>query len=182
MPENTETRLATHLGNLRKDREWTLVDLAKRTGISRATLSRIENAEVSPTTHVLGRLCAAFDLSMSQVLAMVEDGFTPVVRSGDHQSWTDPNTGFRRQVISGAVGPLRGEVLRCHLPDGVQLAYDAPPRPGLEHHLLLERGQLTVTVDGVQYDLNQGDCLRYQLHNQSTFFSRDAADYLLFLT
>jgi len=52
--------LADHLRMLRVDRDLTLQELAAKSGVSRATLSRIENAEVSPTAESLGRLASAF--------------------------------------------------------------------------------------------------------------------------
>ncbi|SEQ03051.1 helix-turn-helix domain-containing protein [Thalassovita taeanensis] len=177
-----QTALATHLAALRAGRGWTLDQLAERSGVSRATLSRIEKSEVSPTTEVLGRLCTAYDLTMSRVLAMVEDQFRPVQSARDRVTWEDRSTGFRRQVVSGATGGLAGEVLSCHLPAHRHLSYDAPPRAGLEHHLLVQTGALQVTVDGVTHDLRPGDCLRYRLHGGSDFRTgAEAADYLMIL-
>ena len=57
---DTDTRLAQRLRQLRGERSWSLEELATKSGVSRATLSRIENHEVSPTASVLGKLCAAF--------------------------------------------------------------------------------------------------------------------------
>ncbi len=175
-------RLAAHLATLRAERGWTLADLAERSGVSRATLSRIENAETSPTAQVLGQLCTAFGLSMSHVLAMAEGGFRPVIHPADRTDWTDPDTGFVRTAISPATAPLRSEILSCTLPPGTSITYDAPPRPGLEHHLLMQSGTLTVTVEGVPHDLTRGDCLRYQLWGTTRFHSPNGASYLLFLT
>ena len=64
VPRNGETeagnaRLAQRLRELRHERGWSLDELAARSGVSRATLSRLENNEVSPTAAVLGRLCPA---------------------------------------------------------------------------------------------------------------------------
>ena len=177
-----DLHLARHLASMRAERGWTLAQLAAQSGLSRATLSRIENAEVNPTTQALGQLCAAFGLSMSQVLAMVEHSFQPVIPPAQRARWTDPQTGFTRTVVSNAAAPLRGELLLCTLPADASLSYDTPPRPGLEHHLLVNSGQLTVTVDGTQYALRPGDCLRYQLWGQTRFHSPTGAEYLLFLT
>lgn len=177
-----DTRLAAQLANLRTERGWTLADLAARSGVSRATLSRIENTETSPTTQVLGQLCSAFGVSMSRLLAMVESDFRPVIQGTDRAIWTDPATGFSRSVVSDAAPPLKGEVLLCQLPPGSDISYDAPPRPGLEHHLLMQSGKLGVTVDGVTHAIGPGDCLRYQLWGQSRFQSDIGASYLLFLT
>src|SRR5580692_9656349 len=57
----------------REARNWTLADLATRSGISRAMLSKIERGEASPTAALLGRLSAAFGLTMSQLFARIED-------------------------------------------------------------------------------------------------------------
>ena len=60
-------------------------------------------------------------------------------------------------------------MLECTLAPGACIAYDRPPRPGLEHHLILREGRLDITVDGVAYSLNPGDCLRYCLMGASEF-------------
>ena len=73
-----DQRLAGRLKALRTERGWPLDELASRAGISRATLSRLENAEVSPTASVLGKLCGAYGMTMSRLMRMVEDDFAPL--------------------------------------------------------------------------------------------------------
>ncbi|MRU32324.1 helix-turn-helix transcriptional regulator, partial [Xylella fastidiosa subsp. multiplex] len=63
----------------RLSRGWSLDELAGRAALSRATLSRLENAEVSPTANALGKLCGAYGLTMSRLMRMVEDDFTPLL-------------------------------------------------------------------------------------------------------
>ena len=46
-----DQRLAGRLKALRLARGWSLDELAGRAGVSRATLSRLENAEVSPVSY-----------------------------------------------------------------------------------------------------------------------------------
>jgi transcriptional regulator with XRE-family HTH domain len=178
-----DRRIARRLKELRAERGWPLDELARRSGVSRATLSRLENAGVSPTTAVLGRLCAAYGLTLSRLMHMVEDDFPPVVRRADQPLWRDPTIGFRRRAVSPPAQTLAGEALDCEIDAATQIAYDAPPRPGLEHHLLLLEGELTVTVDGQRHDLKPGDCLRYQLSGPSAFATpqRCGARYVLFM-
>jgi len=181
--ESIDWRIAQRLRSLRIARDWSLDELAKRSSVSRATLSRLENAEVSATASVLGKLCAAYDLSVSRLMYMVEDDFAPLVRRGAQSVWTDPEIGFRRRSVSPPAQTLAGEVLECELEPGVRIAYDRPPRQGLEHHLLLIQGRLEVTVDGQAYDLRPGDCLRYQLFGPSAIATpeKSAARYILFI-
>ena len=177
-----DRRIARRLKALRGERGWSLDALAKRSGVSRATLSRLENAEVSATASVLGKLCAAYGLTLSRLMHMVEDGFAPLVRRVAQSVWTDPETGFRRRPVSPPAQGLAGEALEGTLDPGTRLAYDAPPRPGLEHHLVMLEGRLGVTVGGRTYDLQPGDCLRYQLFGPSAFATPGdcGARYLMF--
>ncbi|MXN63584.1 helix-turn-helix domain-containing protein [Stappia sp. GBMRC 2046] len=178
-----DQRIAERLKVLRGERGWSLDELAKRAKVSRATLSRLENAEVSATANVLGRLCAAYQLPMSRLIRMVEDGFEALVRRDAQPFWSDPETGFARLSVSPPAASLAGELLACTLPAGVVIEYDAPPRPGLEHHLLLIEGRLDVTVEGVGHELTPGDCLRYCLSGPSTFSTPEdqGAKYHLFI-
>lgn len=180
---DTEQRLATRLKQLRVERGWSLDQLASASQVSRATLSRLENGEVSPTTNVLGKLCAAYGLAMSRLMRMVEDDFAPLVRRTQQSVWTDPDTGFIRRSVSPPARALAGEALECELGAGVTIAYAASPRPGMEHHLLLQEGLLTVTADGRSHALQAGDCLRYQLQGASTFVTPpdSGARYFLFI-
>ena len=180
---NTDQRLALRLKQLRVEQGWSLDQLAKASDVSRATLSRLENGEVSPTTNVLGKLCAAYSLAMSRLMRMVEDDFPPVLRRAQQGVWTDPETGFRRRSVSPPARALAGEALECELDAGVTIAYTASPRPGMEHHLLLQEGKLRVTVDGAAHELLAGDCLRYQLQGASAFVTPpdSGARYFLFI-
>ncbi|MBT5498809.1 MAG: helix-turn-helix transcriptional regulator [Alphaproteobacteria bacterium] len=176
-----DNRMAGRLKTLRDDRGWSLDNLSAICGISRATLSRLEKAKVSPTATVLGRLCSAFGLTMSRLIASVESEFTSLIAQHDQTIWTDPETGFIRRSISPPAQTLAGEVLKCGIPPAQTIEYKMPPYPGLEHHLILLSGFLTLTVDGNTHDLRPGDCLRYQLFSGSTFRTSDhsGAEYIL---
>ena len=178
-----DRRIARHLRELRAERNWSLDELAKRSTVSRASLSRLENAEVSPTASVLGKLCSAYGLTVSRLMHMVEDDFTPLLRRNAQLVWLDPEVGFRRRSVSPPAQTLTAEVLECELEPGTRIAYDRPPRQGLEHHLLLIEGRLGVSVDGRLYDLLPGDCLRYQLFGPSAFATpgQYGARYILFV-
>lgn len=178
-----DRRIAQRLKSLRSERGWSLDELSARSKVSRATLSRLENAEVSATASVLGRLCAAYGLAMSRLMHMVENGYAPLVRRRAQPVWKDPEHGFRRRSVSPPAQTLAGEAIECELNAGTHIAYDTAPRQGLEHHLLLLDGKLRVSVGAKVYDLEPGDCLRYQLFGPSAFATPadSAARYVLFL-
>ena len=53
MSDTLTSRLSRRLAQLRAERGLTLDQLASASGVSRAALSRLEKAEVSPTAEVL---------------------------------------------------------------------------------------------------------------------------------
>lgn len=166
---NRYRALADHLRSLRTEHGLSLQDLALKSGVSRATLSRIENAEVSPTAETLGRLASVFVLPLSQLLAPLEPGFPPLVRHADQGVWSDRGKGFVRRSISPPSGQLKLEMIEGEIASHQRMAYDRPAFPGHEHHLVLLTGALILTVDGVRYELRAGDCLRYRLRDASSF-------------
>lgn len=178
-----DERIAQRLRALRAERAWSLDDLAARSTVSRATLSRLENAMVSATASVLGKLCAAYGLTMSRLMHMVEEDFAPLVRREAQPVWSDPTIGFRRRSVSPPARALAAEALECELEPATRIEYDRPPREGLEHHLLMIEGRLEVAVGGQTHDLQAGDCLRYQLTGPSAFATsaRCGARYVLFI-
>src|SRR4029453_12673933 len=60
-----ERRTAARLARLRPERGWSLEALAERSGISRATLSRLERGELSPPASMLGRLCSTYGWTLA---------------------------------------------------------------------------------------------------------------------
>ncbi|MFY0679701.1 MAG: helix-turn-helix transcriptional regulator [Thalassovita sp.] len=178
----TTQKLAQRLLSLRQDRGWSLDVAAEQSRVSRATLSRIEQGKTSPTAETLGQLCTAYQLSMSRLLAMVEDPFIAKIPQEARPFWQDPQTGFERVSLSPPATGLRGEILQGLLPAHQSIHYDRPSRPGLEHHLVLQSGQLRLVVEGQPHDLLPGDCLRYVLHGATDFITQDSpASYLLFV-
>jgi transcriptional regulator with XRE-family HTH domain len=178
-----DLRLAARLRVLRQERGWSLDRLAELSGVSRATLSRLETGEVSGTASVLNRLCAAHGFTLSRLMGQVEDAFPPLVPAAAQEVWVDLTAGFTRRIVSPPSPALKGEAIQATLAPGQIIAYDRPPRPGLEHHLVMLTGRLTVTVQGTAHALQAGDVLRYQLHGDSRFETPadTGATYLLFL-
>jgi transcriptional regulator with XRE-family HTH domain len=168
-PAASDQRLAARLAALRQESGWSLDVLAKLSGISRATLSRIERAETSPTAALLGRLCTAYGRTMSRLLAEIEAEPPNLLRRADPPLWVDPGTGFRRRSVSPPARGYMGELLEGELPAGAMFAYDAPPIAGLEQHLLMLDGQLDLTIEGRTHRLSSGDSLRFRLFGPNGF-------------
>ena len=97
-----ERRIAQQLATLRAEHGWSLDALAERTGISRATLSRLERSELSPTAAMLGTLCTVYGWTLSRLMAEAETQPPNLVPSAQQATWTDPESRYRRRIVSPA--------------------------------------------------------------------------------
>ena len=178
---DVEHRIAQRLARLRAERGWSLEALAGRTGISRATLSRLERSELSPTAAMLGRLCTVYGWTLSRLMADAETRAPSLVPAAEQAEWKDPDSGYRRRVVSPPGPGLRGELVEVRVPAGASVSFDQSPIAGLEHHLWMIEGVLTLDVEGSSFRLRAGDCLRYVLSGPSRFQTagRREARYLI---
>jgi quercetin dioxygenase-like cupin family protein len=92
-----------------------------------------------------------------------------LVPASEQAEWQDPESGYRRRVVSPPTPGLRGELVEVHVPAGASVSFDASPIAGLEHHLWMLEGPLTLEVEGSVFRLRPGDCLRYVLAGPSRF-------------
>ena len=178
---DTEPDINSRIAALRKARNWRLEELAERSGVSRATLSRIERGDTSPTAVVLGQLARAFGITMAELFGFGAPVGDARIARADQPLWEDPETGFRRRSVSPASSGFRGSVIEGELPAGATISYSVPPLPDLEHHLVLLAGRLVMTIGDMRHELLPGDCLRFRLNAPNAYHAPgpDPARYLL---
>lgn len=166
MIDKPDPGLAARLRAERERRGWSLADLAGRSGVSRAMISKLERAESSPTAALLGRLAAAFGLTLSQLLRRVErdaesGAEVRVSRAGTQPRWQDPATGFLRRALTPAGDAALLELVWGELPGGAEIAYPAAVyRPIADQQIVVLEGRLAFTEGAVTHLLAPGDCLR----------------------
>ena len=157
------------LAELRRGRGWSLEELADRSGISRATLSRIERGELSPTAAMLTKLCSMYGWTLSRLIADAEGNAPSLVRARDQVRWKDPESGYVRRSVSPPGAGLKGEMVEVRLRPGMKVSFETSPIPGLEHHLWMLEGTLDLEVEGTRFRVREGDCLRYVLTGATRF-------------
>src|SRR5665213_660592 len=122
--DDTGARIAHRIRLERAARGWSQADLADRSGVAKATISKIEREEMSPTAVILVRLAGAFDLTLAGLLLRAEGAGERLSRAADQPVWRDPATGyFRKQVFSRPDHPL--EVIQVELPPGQRVVLPA---------------------------------------------------------
>ena len=154
--DDLSTRLAQRLRLERDSRGWSLADLAERSGVSKATISKIERAEVSPTAVVLVRLASAFDLTLAGLMLRAEGQGERLSRAAEQPVWRDPETGYvRRQLFASPSSPV--ELVRVELPAGARVPVPAASYTFIRQVVWLLEGHLVIEDGAERHALAPGD-------------------------
>ena len=161
-------RLARRLRLERDSRGWSLAELAERSGVSKATISKIERAEVSPTAVVLVRLASAFDLTLAGLMLRAESQGGRLSRAAEQQVWRDPETGYlRRQVFNRPDHPV--EIIKVEMPAKQRVTLPASSYAHIRQALWVLSGALVLIDGGERHELGTGDCLGFGAPAEVTF-------------
>jgi transcriptional regulator with XRE-family HTH domain len=160
--DDLDGRIAARLLAERTSHGWSLEQLAERSGVSRAMISKVERGESSPTAAVLGRLSAALGLTLSQLLARAEQGTGRLLnREAEQDRWRDPDTGFERRALTPPGSPSPLELVWGELPPKARVDYPASAFTFIEdQQIVVIAGRLAFTQGAQAYELRPGDCLR----------------------
>ena len=172
--DDTGSRIARRLRLERDARGWSLADLAERSGVSKATISKIERAEVSPTAVVLVRLASAFDLTLAGLMLRAEGQGRRLSRAADQPVWRDPETGYlRRQVFNRPDHPV--EIIKVEMPAKQRVTLPASSYAHIRQALWVLSGALVLIDGGKRHELRAGDCLGFGPPAEVTFANESNA-------
>jgi transcriptional regulator with XRE-family HTH domain len=180
--EDTEDRIARRIRLERDARGWSLADLADRSGVAKATISKIERAEMSPTAVTLLRLAGAFDLTLAGLLLRAEGEGERLSRAADQPVWRDPESGYlRRQIFSRPDHPL--ELVAVEMPAGKRVVLPASSYARIRQLVMVQSGELTLIEEGSRHVLSAGDCLGFGAPAEVTFANeaKSPCTYFVFL-
>jgi transcriptional regulator with XRE-family HTH domain len=157
-----ESAIARNARAQRQQRGLSVADMAERIGISKAMLSKIENAQTSCSLGTLALLARGLDVPVTSLFrgadtecpaSYVKAGQgTPIVRNGSQ-------VGHEYRLLGG----LRGEHERLECLEvtltGISEAYPLFQHPGTEFIYVLE-GVMDYGHSRSVYHLEPGDCLQ----------------------
>jgi len=155
-------RLGARVRELRRGRGLTLEELAERSRVSRAMISKLERGEKNPTLVVAAKLAEGFGVTLSQLVGMEEQREVVVVHRDRRIVMRDPETGFERQLLSPSFGGRSIEFIRNVIPEGSTSGEFPPHRRGVEEYIVVEKGRLKALIGGVEHVLEVGDAVYFE--------------------
>ena len=170
---DTASQLAQRVRLERDLRNLSLAELAEKSGVSKAMISKIEREEVSPTAAILGRLAAAFDMTLATLLLRAEGG-PRLSRAVTQPVWRDPATGYvRKQIFSRSDHPL--ELVEVELPPGQKVSFPAWSYAHIRQIVWVRKGRLSLSEGNERHELRPGDCLGFGPPSAVTFANESEA-------
>lgn len=180
--DEAEAQIAGRIRLERDARGWSQAELAARSGVAKATVSKVERQEMSPTAVTLLRLAGAFDLTLAGLLLRAEGAGERLSRASGQPVWRDPQTGYRRiQVFMRPDHPL--ELVRVELPAGERVTLPASSYAHIRQVVWVQDGELVIEEGAGREVLRAGDCLGFGPPAQTTLANETdcACTYLVAL-
>jgi transcriptional regulator with XRE-family HTH domain len=142
----------------REARGWSLGELAARSGVSRAMISKIERGDARPTASLLGKLSAAFSLPLSLLFARVEQSSSRVSRAAARTRWRDPASGHTRLAISPPSDAFL-QLTEVSLPPRAKVSFPAAAYTFIHQQIWVLQATLRFHEGDEVHVLEPGDCL-----------------------
>lgn len=149
--------IAANLKELRRERNLTLGQLAKISGISKAMLSELEKGDGNPTINTLWKIANGLNVPYTKLMEGVEKEVT-VVKKDELTAQTDETMHYRAFCYFGST-PIRNfELFYVEIDPGT-----ANPSIGhsekAQEYVYVIQGELVLQTQKTEHILSAGDAL-----------------------
>lgn len=161
----------------------TLDQLATKSGVSRAMLSKIERREKSPTLSLVSRIGRGLNMTLSELLGVMPDTATiAVTPKAKRVVFVDSETGFERHLLSPTHVDNGVELLMHRIPAGSSSGELPPYTTPTEKYLVVQDGSLTVQIGHARYILESGDAMYFEVKEPYSFINEGSKACSYYLT
>jgi len=156
-PDQLAERLATNIRALREARGLTQSQLARQSGLPRATWANLESGGANPTLAVMHKVAVALQVSFEELVAAPQAGARFFAK--DSLPVQTRGQATVRKLLPDRVPGT--EIDRIELPPGARMT-GVPHTPGTREYLTVETGSITLTASGRSWTLAVGDVLAFR--------------------
>lgn len=158
------------LRDKRKKMKLTLKELSEQTGLSVSYLSLLERGRNSPTVESLNKVCGALELTLSD---LIEKATRPenIVVKADQRRVIFSSDGYLYEAASE--NPNRMNCIVMTIKDSI--THPSAPHVADEIGYIIS-GSILMTIDGVDYNLAEGDCILIKAHLAHSYCKTSKGD------
>lgn len=154
---SVSTQVARSMRAHREARGLSLGELARRAGLSKTILSRIESGLGNPSLETLWRIAGALDLPLGALLGEVDPPRTRLVRAEEGEV-VESESGLVGRLLLAEGRSHRIEIYELLLPREGDY-HSAAHAPGTEELVICLEGSLIVGPGGQEQQLAERDAL-----------------------
>lgn len=171
-----------HLGNMlhaHREGRMTVDELAEAAGVSGGLISQLERGIGNPSFNTLMRLSRALGLPIAAFFqgATAYDPERIIVRRDERQVLVMEN-GLEQQLLTPDGSPKLG-IVRTIVPAGYS-SEDTPMSHIGEESFVVERGELSVSLDGSWYVIREGDSITFDSSVPHAYANRTDDEVIFF--
>jgi transcriptional regulator with XRE-family HTH domain len=161
----TALKVAQSIGSTikatREVQQLSINDLARRAGVSKSVVSRIEQGLTSPTAVMLAKLAEGMTVSLSSLLRGELGPPVHIQSLAEQPIFKDPKSGLLRRTLSPVSPDAMVEIVHNTLP-AKKIAGPFPAHSaGTQEHAVVLSGKIEVQVGRRTFTLNAGDAAQF---------------------
>jgi len=165
--EDVTQLVAGNLKRIREDKKLSLERLAELTGVSKSMLGQIERGDSSPTISTVWKISNGLKVSFTSLLSAPQSE-TTLIRRADIQPMVEDSGRYQLFPLFPIEEGRRFEVYSMEiLPNGHIIAEAHPD--GIQEFLTVYAGSLTLKVDEQEFQLTEGDAIRFRADKPHTY-------------
>jgi XRE family transcriptional regulator, regulator of sulfur utilization len=170
--EDLTLLIAQNLKRIREEKKLSFDKLAELTGVSKSMLGQIERGESSPTVATVWKISNGLKVSFTTLLSSPQSD-TSVVSRADIGPLIEDHGKYRLYPFFPIEEGRRFEVYTFEIDGGGVLSAEAHP-DGTQEFLTVFAGQLTVSVSGQEYQVAEGDAIRFRADRVHSYLNPGA--------
>ncbi|MBX9994591.1 XRE family transcriptional regulator [Priestia megaterium] len=177
--EEMMKKVGNELRKIRTQREFTLDELADRTGVSKLTLGKIERGETNPTLGVMWKITTGLNIPLTKLVSVQPS--VAVSKCGEGFSLKGPDEAWKVEFIFQNQIDSTIEMYRAFL-SPLATYCPEPHHKGLIEVATVMEGRIEMKIEEELYELKQFDSIKFEgshVHSYKNLEERPAVLHLL---
>ena len=156
---NLSKMIAERIRQLRRKRELTVTELARRANVSKSMISQVENGSATPSVETMRSIAAVLEVPLFTLFLNQADSHGALVRKDERITLMIPGSAATRELLTPDLQRAMALVIG-RIPPGASSSPSPTTHRGEECVFVLQ-GNVTVYLQGETYILNAGDAFYF---------------------
>ncbi len=167
--------LGARMRELRKQKGLTLVEIAEKTGVAQATLSRIETGVMIGTIESHAKIAEVIGVGLPELYQDIDDrsAKTAVGKEDDLKKASTLSRNVRVTLLTQQVGNKKMTPLLIELGANAETEKEKKER-GVEKFVWVQEGAVKVKLEKEEFDLKSGDTFYFDASYPHQIFNESA--------